>query len=191
MEQFLVGSSMLLWIVVLCNLLLTLALIRRINAGEVAQAKGGLKAGERAPDFTAETLGGEKVTLATYAQREVAFIFIAPSCNPCREALPRYDALKIKAAQSGVEIVLVSRGEREQTRALVEEFGIQLPVLIAPESRNPFMENYKLSMTPSYCLINRQGRVQSSGYPNLDGGIWKRFVTAKETSETKKASEVA
>src|SRR5258706_10943407 len=113
MEQFLVGSSMLLWVVVLCNLLLTLALIRKVNSGAVDQTKVGLKEGEIAPDFMAETLSGEKVTLAMYAQREVVFIFIAPTCRPCLEALPRYNALGMKAAQSGVEIVLVSRGEKE------------------------------------------------------------------------------
>ncbi len=191
MEQLLIGSSVLLWIVVLCNLLLTLALVRRVNDGRVSQTREGRKEGEIAPDFTAETLSGEKVTLATYAQQEVAFIFIAPTCRPCREALPRYDALRKKAVQSGVEIVLVSRGEMEQTRGLVEEYGIQLPVLVAPEGRNPFMENYKLSMTPSYCLINGQGRVRSSGYPNLNGGIWKQFAEAEEISESEKATGVA
>lgn len=183
MESFLVVSSVLLWLVVLGNLVLTLALIRRINAGSGAMVDEGLEKGETAPDFAAETLDGETVTLATYAGREAAFLFIHPTCGPCRDNLPKYEALASGAARSGVDLILVSSGEAEQTRALVNEFNLQLPVLIAPRGSNPFMETYKLSSTPSYCLITRQGTIETCGHPYLDGGIWKKFAKASETHE--------
>lgn len=148
MEQALVLSSVLLWILVLCNLVLTLALIRRANVNSLP--KEGLKEGQPAPDFTAETLNGQKITLATYAQREVAFVFIEPTCGPCREALPSYEVLGPKAAQSGVDLVLVSMAHAEQTQRFVNEFDIQLPVLVAPRESNTFMQGYKLSTAPSY-----------------------------------------
>lgn len=186
MEQVLVLSSVLLWIVVFCNLLLTLALVRRVNANP--QPKEGLKEGLPAPDFTAETLSGEKVTLATYAQRDVAFVFIAPTCEPCREALPSYEALGPKAMQSGVDLVLVSMANAEQTRHFVNEFNIQLPILVAPRESNSFMQDYKLSTTPSYCLIDRQGKILSSGSANLRWGPWKALAEAWEANTVRSAS---
>lgn len=175
MEQFVVSSLVVLWLVVICNLLLTLALIRRVNARGTLRPTEGLKEGEIAPDFTAEALNGEQVTLATYAHCEVAFVFISPHCHPCREALLQYEALAPKATKFGVNIILVSRGNVEQTLALVREFGHKLPVLVAPEGSNSFMEDYKLFSTPSYCLLSKQGKILSCGYPHLQEGIWKRF----------------
>ena len=91
-ETVLIGSVALLWVLVLFNLVLTLGLVRRANAnaGPQPMEEEGLEAGERAPDFTAETLDGEAVTLATYAGRDVAFLFMSPFCGPCREKLPRH-----------------------------------------------------------------------------------------------------
>lgn len=183
MEQGLVLSSVLLWILVLCNLVLTLALIRRANAGNAGSLpREGLKEGQPALDFTAEALSGQKMTLATYAQRAVAFVFVEPTCGPCREALPSYETLGPKAAQSGVDLVLVSTADAEQTRHFVNEFNIQLPVLVAPRESNTFMQDYKLSTTPSYCLIDRQGRVQATGFTNLKAGKWKVLTEAWEAN---------
>ena len=179
MEQVLVLSSVLLWIVVFCNLVLTLALVRRVIANP--QPKEGLKEGLPAPDFTAETLSGGRVTLATYAQRDVVFVFISPTCEPCREALPSYEALGPKARQSGVELVLVSTADAEQTHRFVNEFGIQLPVLIAHRESNSFMRDYKLSTTPSYCFVDRRGKIQATGFTNQKVGKWKALAEAWET----------
>jgi len=186
MEQGLVLSSVLLWILVLCNLVLTLALIRRANAGSLPRE--GLKEGQPAPDFTVETLSGQRVTLATYAQRTVALVFVEPTCGPCREALPSYEALGPKATQSGVDLVLVSMADAEQTRRFVNEFNIQLPVLFAPRESNSFMQDYKLSTTPSYCLIDQQGKVQATGFTNLKAGKWKALAESWEANTTRKTT---
>lgn len=191
MESLLVVSSIVLWVVVLGNLLLTLALIRRINAGGGSGQKEGLDKGETAPDFTAETLDGETVTAATYAGREAAFLFIHPTCGPCRDNLSKYEALAPGASRLGIDLVLVSSGEVEQTRALVNEFNLQLPVLIAPRERNSFMETYKLSSTPSFCHINRQGTIEACGHPFLEHGIWKRIARSSEAQEAVHSSLAA
>src|SRR5215208_5806177 len=99
--QILVVSTILLWIIVLLNLLLTLALIRRINersAGEVAPEP--LPVGQTAPDFFAETLQNERVTLANYAGRTLAMVFISPTCSHCRPIIPQVESLGPKAKDS-------------------------------------------------------------------------------------------
>lgn len=183
MEQFSAISSILLWPLVLLNLLFTFALIRTYNKLATTQTTiNGLKEGEDAPSFTAHTLGGETVTLSSYTGSTVAFLFISPTCQPCREALPHYESLRPKAAQVGVTLVLVSVGEVALTQALTKEFLISLPILLAPRTTNPFMKDYKVDGTPSYCLVNATGKVQSAGYTNSKE--WEMIVESWEANES-------
>lgn len=169
METLLLLSSIVSWLVILLNLVLTFALIRKVSTGGTRGNQGfpeiGLAVGSEAPAFTAQTLAGEVVTRATYANRSTAFVFISTHCQPCRTILPEIEQLAPAAARAGVDIVLVSNDTQEATRAFVDEMQIHSPVLIAPFDSNPFLKEYKATMTPSYCLIDIQGKVQSAGHP--------------------------
>ena len=176
METGLIISSVLLWVVVLANLLLTLALVRRINADPRSAQAAGLTKGAHAPDFTAQTLNGETVTRSTYVGRSVAFVFISTHCSPCRDLLPRLEPLGSQAAQAGTELVLVSADELEETRTFAVELDTHLPILVAPRTTNSFLSDYKSPGTPSYCLIDGLGKVQLAGYPNMEHGEWKSLV---------------
>jgi peroxiredoxin len=175
MLDLLLVSSVLLWLVVGLNLLLTLALVRKLNGSTPRP----LKKGQRAPDFTAQTLTGEQVTLASYAGRSVALIAVSPTCGPCRDALPSYEALAPKARRAGVELVLVSTAPVAESQAFVEEFAIHMPLIVAPEPDNPLMRDYKFAGTPSYCLIDTQGKVQASGFPGT--GAWPALIESWES----------
>jgi peroxiredoxin len=180
-ETILVVSSILLWLVVLLNLLLTLALVRRLNASRTHQvpvSEMGLKRGEIAPEFTAQTLASEMVTLHSYAGRNTVFIFISTHCAPCHEILPSLVSLGPKAARAGVELVLVSGNELDETRALMEQEQIRLPVLVAPRGSNSFLEDYKATEVPTYCFIDEQGKVQSTGYPGQQWEEWKLLTAS-------------
>lgn len=172
MEHMLVVSSVLGWIVLLFNMMLTLALVRAVSRSTNSDQLKPLRKGQVAPDFSATTLQGEPVTLASYRERAVGFVFIGPHCGPCREAIPRYEALGPQARRAGVELVLVSTASAAETQPFVEELNISLPVLIAPFESNTFMRSYGLDSTPSYCLINARGRVQSIGSTNAVGSDW-------------------
>ncbi len=178
MNEVLVVSSVLLWLLVGGNLLLTLALVRRLNGlpPQPAPPESGLKPGQVAPDFQAETLAGVEVTRATYTGRSVAFLFVSPTCAPCREALPGYELLRPAAERAGVLLVLVSNADVAATQHFVDELHIRLPILVAPQSTNPFLRDYQIEGTPAYCLIDAQGNVESSGYPSLEWGSWKTLV---------------
>lgn len=176
MGTILVVSSVLLWLVVLLNLLLTFALVRRLNTDRRLGDVIGLEAGQVAPEFTAQTLSGETVTRSTYTERKVAFLFVSTHCGPCQEILSHIEQLKYNAALGGVELVLVSGDEIEETRAYIEKQNINLSVLVAPRKNNPFMEDYKSTTTPSYCFVNEQGKVQSAGLPILEWGGWKALA---------------
>lgn len=173
METALVVSSVVLWLVVLANVFLTLALIRRLNRTGQPVVETGLKAGTTAPDFTAQTLQGVTKTLADYMGWAVVLIFVSPSCQPCRESLPMLQKAAVGARVGGVEFVLVSGGTLEETRAWDEEVDVQLPLLVATQAQNPFFQDYHITSTPTFCLLGSDGKVHGSNIvgQNLDG--WK------------------
>lgn len=182
METGLLISSIALWAVVLVNLLLTFALVRRINANAQSKLKAGLEAGQLAPDFTAYTLSGETITRSTYAERNTGFVFISTHCGPCHEMLPTLEAMEPKAAQAGIELILVSVDDPIETRAYVEQRNIHLPILVAPRTTSSFMQDYQVAGTPSYCFVNEQGKVYSAGLLSMPQGDWKALdIWAKDT----------
>lgn len=172
MEPILMVSSILLWIVVLFNLLLTVALIRRNVAkhpGFDMENVPTLEIGSQAPDFTAETLNGKIVSLADYAGRPVIFVFISPTCQPCFDKLPALQAMGQEAQQFGVELILVNAANRMQTQEFVNEYDIALPILSAPRGSNPFLEDYRALGTPFYCFVDEQRQVQATAF--LDSNL--------------------
>lgn len=188
MDNLLIVNLVVLWTLVLINLLVTLAIVRRINteSNNSQEELELLKKGEVAPEFTAKTLQGDIVTLRNYIGRSVAFLFMTPTCSMCRDTLYTYQTKYSKAKQKGVELVLVSGVDESATRTFVDEYNItSLPVLVDPEpslvhpfGENSFFKDYNVSSVPSYCLINSKGEIQSSGHPSLDGGKWDKLVVA-------------
>ncbi len=197
MQFPLITFFILLSAIVLLNLFMTLGIIRKLNAMSASSTparsdtRERLQKGDQAPDFTAETLDSQQVNLATYAGRSIAFQFLSTHCTPCREIIAEFLELAPLAASTGVEFVLVMLDEAAQVRAFVEEFQLPLPVLVAPRSDNDFAAKYKISGTPSYCLIDGQGQVISSGHPKIDEGFdlmntWRKHkprVPATATAE--------
>jgi peroxiredoxin len=175
-EASLIVSSLLLWMIVIFNLFLTLALVRRLNNVRPREKLDpGLSAGEIAPDFTAQTLSGETVTRSMYAGRRVAFVFISAHCVPCHDLVLQLESLTSQAAQAGVEVVLVSSDKQEETRAFIEQKKIHLPVLVAPHEANAFFADYRSPGTPAYCFVNADGKVHSAGIPLVIGTVWREF----------------
>lgn len=181
MNNVLILSSVILWIVVLFNLLLTVALIRR---GGVKQPEFDfenvetLEIGSQAPDFTAETIDGKTVTLADYAKKAVAFIFVSPTCQPCLDKLPELHKLAPQAQLSGVDLVLINTTDKDETEGFVKKQNITLPILIAPRATSAFMDSYKAMGTPFYCFVNKQGKIQATGYFDANwNNLIKGWVT--------------
>ena len=173
METGIVISMILLWIVVIFHLLLTLAIVRKVNR---TSHPAGLRRGQRAPEFTAQTLTGERVTLQDYAGHPTTFVFISTGCGPCKKLLPELEALGPGARQAGDTLVLVSADQHEEARDYISRNNIHLPVLVAPREENPFFQHYQIQGTPSYCSIDAQSKVQSAGHPDVLVQGWKTLV---------------
>lgn len=186
METALIISSILLWLVVIWNVLLTLALVRKSKS---ANAPTGLKAGQKAPEFSAQMLDGEQVSLATYSGRKVAFLFSLNWCGHCRKEAPIWDTLASKAAQAGVELVLANYGSVKATRAFVKKLCPHLSALAVTRANSSFFKDYNVNSTPAYCLIDEQGIVQAAGSQDKDSGEWERLIESWNQLPTSQLSE--
>lgn len=183
METLLLISSALLWLVVLGNLLLTLTVIRRINAKSPGENRAltGLRAGEAAPPFSARSRDGQTRTLIDYAGRTTALVFVAPRCGACRALLLTLEKLDPQAKPSKTELLLICDGDEEQTRALVESYALRFPVLLAPRSDNSLFQDYQVHGTPAYYLLNEHGQIQAGGHPGSDQP-WQNLMEAWTSS---------
>jgi peroxiredoxin len=175
MDQFMVINIVLLWASVFLNLLLTFALIRKVNASNLVPRLEGPKIASPIPAFSAETLEGKVVTQANYAHRSTLFMFVQSHCSACHTILPQVELLSPQARITGIEIVLVSTDEPDEARDFVRQNNIQLPVLIAPQQSNSMQANFKIPGTPYFCLINKDGVVQSAGFPT-SSQEWKALI---------------
>jgi peroxiredoxin len=177
MEIF-VGISMgLLWSISIVNLILTLVLIRLINKLPSFSKGAGSRAlpiGAKAPDFRAETLSGQIVTLNSYTKLSIIFLFIGPNCGPCRTGFPKYQELALRAQRSNVSLILVSNGDTDETKAVIEEFSVTIPVLVAPKPNN-FFNDYQVLGTPTFIFIDENGKVKASGHPDMED--WSKLLT--------------
>ncbi len=163
-ESLLPMILMLLACTILLVLCLTLTLVRRVNAiYALYEKRPELQVNAPAPDFEAETLTGEKVTLDTYSGHDVAFIFMSPHCGPCRKEIPTLEALGPLAKKNfDVDLIIVSESTPADARRFIKELKINLPLIIAPRTKSDFGKDYNPGgIHPYFCYIDRQGNVRA------------------------------
>ena len=178
MEPIFIISSVLLWIGLLFNLLLTLALIRRMSS---KSAPNMLKVGTKAPDFTAQTMEGKPMTLTDFASRNIVLLFASTWCGHCKKKFPEWQELYPKAKRAGYEFVLVvTSGSLTDVQTMLDEYKLSIPVLHAPNDTNSFMKDYKVEGTPSCYIVGNDGKVVFAGYPGTEDEIWRKWVNEWE-----------
>ena len=176
-----VTSTVLLWAFVLLLGFLLLGALRTIEwlRWRVEQleattpsrvGRGGLRPGKKAPDFTLPSTSGAEISLHDYRGRTVLLVFTQTGCGPCGQIVPELNRLK----RDGVEILVVNRGNLDQTRQFAAQTGARCPVL-AHEGL-ALARRYEVFATPFAFLVNEQGVIVSKGIVGHPRYI--RFVLA-------------
>ncbi len=172
MEQALLISNLVLWVVVLALAVVVLALARQIGVlhERVAPAgaltlSGGIAPGETVPPLTLTTLTGESLQLDGFARagRAVLVLFLAPTCPMCKSLLP---VIRRVAREEGdwLDVVLASDGgEPESHRAYVSEQRLEAwPYVLSRELGMAF----QVSKLPYAALVNERGVLAAKGLVN-------------------------
>ncbi|WP_130805550.1 TlpA family protein disulfide reductase [Senegalia massiliensis] len=118
-----------------------------------------LERGKPAPDFTLQTLSGEKASLSDYKGKIVLINFWATWCTYCDEEMPDLEKLYNENKDDDFVVLAVDVGEEESlVRDYIEEGGYTFPVLLDSDmkvSRN----NYYVSAFPTSYFIDKEGNL--------------------------------
>ena len=114
--------------------------------------------GSIAPDFTLESLSGERIHLSQYKGKPVLINFWATWCTPCKLEMPaiqsRYDETR-----TGFTVLAVNFDEpKEKVQTFVQELGLTFKVLLDPGGK--IQNLYHVRGYPSTFLVDRDGVIQ-------------------------------
>jgi peroxiredoxin len=143
---------------------LALAMLSPIGAGAV-------EPGRPAPSFTVKNERGNPVRLEDHRGRVVLLNFWATWCKPCREELPRLEALYQRYRAEGLVVLAVnldSARDADKARALRDRLGLSFPIAFDPHQNVPSL--FDIEKMPSSLLIDRDGVVRyvHAGYAARD-----------------------
>ena len=114
--------------------------------------------GKPAPSYRAVSLTGDSVSLQQSRGRVVLLNVWATWCHPCREEIPVLQALHVRYAARGLELVGVSvdaRGEEDTIREFAADFRMTYPLWLDPDER--VQSTFFAIGVPATFLIDRGG----------------------------------
>src|SRR6056297_1615374 len=132
---------------------------------------GVLKETTPAPDFTIETLQGDRVSLSDYRGEVVLLNLWATWCPPCREEMPSMQSIYDQLKDRGFTILAVAapnppRETFEKIENYISEYEYTFPVLIDSE--------YKVNGTYG------TGSIPTSWVVDTEGNLVARLVGATD-----------
>lgn len=119
----------------------------------------GNQPGQRAPDFTAESVNGTVVSLSDYRGQLVFLNFWATWCPPCKAEIPEMVRFYGSLGEEPVEILAINVTGTEKNIQSVITFtrvsGINYPVVL--DKGDLSGDLYSVSSLPTTILINPEG----------------------------------
>jgi len=131
---------------------------RATRFGNLSLARGkikrdGLKAGTRAPDFRLPRLDGGELSLGELRGQRLLLVFSSPHCGPCNTLAPQLE--KFHRGHPDLQMVMVSRGEPNENRDKVKEYGLTFQVVL--QQQWEISRLYAMFATPMAYLIDGAG----------------------------------
>jgi thiol-disulfide isomerase/thioredoxin len=118
--------------------------------------EGLIPAGEKAPAFTAETVGGGSVSVGEGGAQATMLVFFATWCPHCQDEAPVMSELE--SQYDGLRMVMVGiDGEDDpgKVQQFVEEYDIESPAVYEPELGT----EYGVSGYPTTYVLDGENRV--------------------------------
>src|ERR1035437_8441007 len=151
-------------------------IIRRIEVMELVAREGGAVERDEAglphegmpigavvkvivDDFELPDIKGERVSfqqILGYGE-PVLFVFVSPTCNPCRNLLPEFDKWETEFKDK-FRIVYFSTGTAEENQ---EKFGGSVDKQILLQEQREISDLFRAKWTPSAILMDSRGRIAS------------------------------
>ena len=153
--------------------------------GEPLSSLPSPREGFLAPDFTLDTLQGEKVTLSHLRGKIVVVNFWATWCLPCRKETPALEKAYEQYEDSGMVILgmnLTDQDSVSDVESFVQEFKLTYPILL---DRDGSVSNlYQIEGLPTTFFINREGIIRTV---IVGGPMSETFIRSKMETLLKEA----
>lgn len=123
----------------------------------------------KAPDFTLKSRSGENLRLEEQRGNIVLVNFWASWCGPCREELPKMEALQQSYQDLGFTVLAINVDDNPaKAESLLSEVDVSFPVLF--DSDGKISQKYDLSAMPTTVIVDRDGnaRLTHKGYKTGD-----------------------
>ena len=123
--------------------------------------KGTLSIGDTAPDYAAQALGGDSVSLAALRGKVVLLNVWATWCHPCRDEIPQLEALHQQYRARGLDLIGVTvdvSGMDAAIRGFMTDFKMTYPVWLDPDER--VSAQFRTIGVPETFLIDRAGVIR-------------------------------
>ena len=159
--------------------------------GTQRREAGGLPVGIEAPDFELPDLAGVPRKLSEFRGRDLLLIFFNPKCGFCSKMADDLATLPIGGDKGQPLPVVVSTGDAEENRQLVERYGIRCPVLL--QNQMEVATQYRAQGTPMGYRIDKAGRIASELTVGAEAlfqlAVGKPSQTAKGSRSHKKPAD--
>lgn len=131
------------------------------------------QSGQKFPDFSLESLDGEKIAFSELVGKPIVVNFWATWCDPCKEEMPLFEA--IYRENSGIVVLGVNYNEPANIiRRFVEERGITFPVLLDADGK--IAERFQVFGFPTTYFIDRDGILRGTHVGQLDEQILLSYL---------------
>ncbi len=132
-----------------------------------------------APNFTADLLTGETVTLASHKGKDVVILdFWATWCAPCIVSLPLMADLASKYADKGVVLYAVNDSEdATDIKDFLSKRNLTMPVVLDPQGK--IVDSFKADVLPVSILIDKEGIVRQVHYGTFVAGETDKKIEAE------------
>jgi peroxiredoxin len=127
------------------------------HAPHAPHASSGAAVGETFETFTLPDLDGRMVSLTNFRGGRVLVINWDPRCGFCDLAAADLAELQPELRERGVRILLVSRGDADSNRKLVQAHGLECTVLLLEGERQ--LKPFEYMGTPVAYMLDEEGKV--------------------------------
>jgi peroxiredoxin len=119
----------------------------------------GLTVGTRAPVFELPDLAGVRHKLSEFRGRDLLLVFFNPKCGFCTKMAANLAALPLDGTDGRAVPLVVTTGDADENRRLVEEHGIRCTVLLQEQMQ--VASQFRAQGTPMGYRIDADGRIAS------------------------------
>jgi len=144
------------------RILLRLEVIENRIADHASIDRGnptGLPIGALAPGFELPDLDGVRHKLSQFRGKDVLLVFFSPKCGFCTKMAAELAALLRDGANGRPVPIIITNGDADENRKLVEQFGIRSVVLLQEQMQVAAL--YGAHGTPTGYRVDAEGRIAS------------------------------